>query len=471
VTRDGAKTWTNVAANIPNLPKNSWVSWIQASNFDAGTAFATFDRHTFGDMAPYCYKTTDFGKTWQPLVTPAAAGPVKGYAHVIKQDVVKQDLLFLGTEFGLWISIDGGKTWGQFKGNHFPNVAVRDLAIQPRDNELVLATHGRGIWIVDDITPLRALTPDVLAQEVAFVQAKPVQQRIEGSGGWPTGDAVFVGDNPPDAAAIVYYQKSRHLFGKLKIEVLDAAGRIVDQLPASKRPGLNRATWSMREKPPRVPPAAQVAFAGIRGPRVLPGDYTIRLTKNGKAYETKLTIGLDKRAKFSLADRKAQYDAAMRVHTLFGEESALMDKIMPLRAAIAKATSGLPEGDDLRKTLSDFGGKVDGVRKQIVATTEGGAITGEERLREHTDQLYGALLSSEGKPGDYQLAYVDTLKRELAETTKQFEQLNSQELPKVNDALKAKGQSPIAFTPESSTAAGIVARYLDRDADGTAAVE
>jgi photosystem II stability/assembly factor-like uncharacterized protein len=471
VTRDGAKTWTNVVANLPNLPKNSWVSWVQASNFDPATAYATFDRHTFGDMAPYCYKTTDFGKTWRPLVTPNAAAGVNGYAHVIKEDVVKRDLLFLGTEFGLWISIDGGKTWAQFKGNHFPAVAVRDLAIQPRDNELVLATHGRGIWIVDDITPLRALTPDVLAQELAFVQAKPVQQRIQGNGGWAPGDAAFIGDNPPDAAVIVYYQRSRHLFGKLKIEVLDASGRVIDELPASKRPGLNRVTWSMREKPPRVPPAAQIAHDGIRGPRVLPGDYTIRVTKNGKPYETKLTIGLDRRAKFSVADRKAQYDGAMRVHALFGEESALMDKIMPLRMAIAKTMRGLPEGDELNKTLTDFDSKVDGVRKLIVATTEGGAITGEERLREHTDQLYGALLSSDSKPGDYQLAYIDTLKRELAEATKQFEQLNTQELAKVNEALKAKGQQPIAFVPESSTAAGIVARFIDREANTEAVVE
>ncbi len=107
----------------------------------------------------------------------------------------------------------------------------------------------------------------------------------------PTGHAVFTGDNPPDAAVITYYQRSRHLFGKLKIEVLDASGRVVDQLPASKRPGLNRVMWSMREKPPRVPPAAQIAFAGIRGPRVLPGTYTVRMTKGGKVTETKLDCG------------------------------------------------------------------------------------------------------------------------------------------------------------------------------------
>jgi photosystem II stability/assembly factor-like uncharacterized protein len=447
LTRDGGKTWTNVVGNIPNLPKNSWVSWVQASNFDAATAYAAFDRHTFGDMAPYVFKTTDYGKTWTPLITSEESKGVRGYAHVIKEDLVKPNLLFLGTEFGLYVSIDGGKNWAQFKGNHFPAVAVRDLAIQPRENDLILATHGRGIWIVDDITPLRALTPDLLTQEATFVSARPVQQRIEGSGGWANGDAAFVGDNPPDAAVITYYQRSRHLFGKLKLEVLDSSGRVIDELPASKRPGLNRVTWTMREKPPRVPPAAQIAFSGTRGPRLVPGVYTVRLTKAGKVSETKLTVGLDRRAKFSDADRKAQFDAAMKVHALFGDESALMDRILGLRKALAQGGAALPEGDPLRKNISDFDGKIDAVRKKIVATTEGGAITGEERLREHTDQLYGALLSYEGKPGAYLIAYVDALKRELGDVTNEFEQLLAQDLPALNESLKSKGQQPIPPPP------------------------
>src|SRR5213596_1552005 len=398
-------------------------------------------------MAPYVFKTTDYCKTWTPLASAEDAKGVRGYAHMIKEDLVKPDRLFLGTEFGLWVSIDGGRSWAQFKGNHFPAVAVRDLAIHPRDNDLVLATHGRGIWIVDDITPLRALTPDLLKQDVAFVSARPVQQRIEGQGGWINGEAVFVGDNPPDGAVINYYQRERHLFGKMKLEILDSSGRVIDELPASKRPGLNRVTWTMRAKPPRVPPAAQIAAGGIRGPRLVPGVYTVRLTKAGKVSETKLTVGLDRRAKFTEADRKAQFDAAMRVHSLFGEESALMDRILALRKTLAQNGAALPEGDPLRKNVSDFDGKVDAVRKKIVATTEGGAITGEERLREHTDQLYGAILSYEGKQGAYQIAYIDALKRELADVTKEFEQLLAQDLPALNESLKTKGQQPIPPPP------------------------
>jgi hypothetical protein len=353
----------------------------------------------------------------------------------------------LGTEFGLWISIDGGKNWAQFKGNHFPAVAVRDLAIQSRDNDLVLATHGRGIWIIDDITPWRALTPEIMSQEVAFVSARPVQERIEGSGGWANGAAMFVGDNPPDAAVINYYQRERHLFGKLKIEVLDSTGAVVGEVPASKRPGLNRVTWTMREKPPRVPPAAQIALAGARGVRFAPGEYTVRLTKNGKTYETKFTLGLDRRAKFTDADKKAQFDAAVKVRALFDDESALMDRILFLRREVAESGAAFPENDSMRKTVKDFDGKIENVRKKIVATTEGGAITGEERIREHTDQLYGALLSYEGKPGDYHLAYIDTLRRELDDVNKDFEQLLTKDLPALNQSLKGKGKEEVKAPP------------------------
>ncbi|HKU77816.1 MAG TPA: hypothetical protein VJR02_28135, partial [Pyrinomonadaceae bacterium] len=134
LTRDGGKNWKNLTANIKGLPKNAWVSSIDAGHFDAGTAYATFDVHTFGDMRPYVYKTSDFGNTWTQIIGPSS--DVQGYAHVVKEDIVNKDLLFVGTELGLWISIDGGRQWAQYKGGDFPNVAVRDLAIHPRDKDL-----------------------------------------------------------------------------------------------------------------------------------------------------------------------------------------------------------------------------------------------------------------------------------------------------------------------------------------------
>ena len=444
LTRDDGKHWENLVHNVHGLPPGSWVSWVQASAYAAGTAYAAFDRHTFGDMAPYVYVTTDYGKTWTPLVTAQDPRGVRGYAHVIKEDTVDSQLLLLGTEFGLWVSVDHGAHWAQFKGGHIPDVAVRDLAIQPRDNDLVLATHGRGIWIVDDITPLRHLTPELLSQDAAFVSSRPVQQRIEASGGWPLGAAAFVGDDPASGAEITYYQRTRHLFGKLRIEVLDAQGNVVDELPASTRRGLNRVVWSMHLRPPHVPPAVQLAQAGTQGPRVLPGTYTVRMEKNGKTYTTPLTVGLDKRVNWTAADRQAQYDAATKVATLFNDESTLFGRIAGLRQQIADRNKGRAPTETLARRLSQFDAKLDGLRRQIVATTEGGAITGEERLREHTDHLYGAITSWEGPPAGYQLANIDALRSQLGEIEAAFARLTSSELPAVNKLLQSHGAQSLS---------------------------
>ncbi|HEY4441945.1 MAG TPA: hypothetical protein VGN14_15915, partial [Candidatus Elarobacter sp.] len=157
LTRDGGAHWTNVGRDLPGVPSGRWISWVEASRFDPATAYATVDRHSFGDMGTYVYRTTDFGRTWHALVTPQTGG-VRGYAHVVRQDPISRNLLYLGTEFGLWMSIDGGQSWAAFKPDSFPAVAVRDLAVQPRDGDLVIATHGRGMWIVDDLTPLRNLS-------------------------------------------------------------------------------------------------------------------------------------------------------------------------------------------------------------------------------------------------------------------------------------------------------------------------
>ena len=444
VTRDGGKSWNNVTAKA-GVPANSWVSYIDASHFDPGTAYVTFDRHTFGDNSPIVYKTNNYGANWQPLVSQAQNKGLRGYAHVVREDPVKSNLLYAGTELGLWISNDGGASWAQFKGGDFPSVAVRDLVIQPRDHDLVLATHGRGIWIIDDLTPLRALTPALLQREATFLPTRPQQQRISTSGGWPEGDASYAGANPSNDVVITYYQKARHLFGKLKLDVLDAQGNVVDTLPASKRRGINRVDWPMNVKPPLVPPAAQVAGNATQGPRLVPGIYTVRMTKGSQVHESKINVGLDARVPFTLADRQAQFDAAMKVHGMFGDMSDLVARIQAVRAGADDAAGKLPAGDDLRMQLTALSGKADVIRKKIVATKEGGAITGEERLREHMDSLYGGLMSYEGRPAATLINYTAALKRELDDVIAEFEALRSTELKDANAALKGKSLPEIAL--------------------------
>jgi len=443
LTRDGGSTWTNVTANLPDVPKASWVSWVEASRYDAGTAYATIDRHTFGDMGTYLFRTTDYGKTWTALATPQTPG-LRGFAHVIREDAVNRNLLFLGTEFGLWISIDGGSSWAAFKPGNFPAVPVRDLVVAEREGDLVIATHGRGIWIVDDLTPLRNMSPQTLDSDVTFLPGRPVQQRIQSSGGWPNGDAVYTGDNPPDGAVISYYLKSRQVIGKLSLDILDSSGKVVDSLVPGKRKGLNRVEWSMRTKAPMVPPAAQIAGASVAGQRFLPGTYTVRLTRSGKVITAPLVIGLDRRATYTLADRKAQFDAAERVKDLFSRMTTLVGEIAAIRGQAAGIGAKLTPDDPLRAQLVAISDKADTLRKLVVATKEGGAITGEERLREKADDVYGAITSTEGAPTAYAVARIGALDHELSDVEKSFTTLTTTDLPSLNEKLKAKSLPPIA---------------------------
>ena len=281
VTRDSGKTWTNVVGNVPGITKGAaWTSWVEASRYNEGTAYATFDRHTFGDMKPYLFKTDDFGKTWAALGVQESG--VRGYAHVIKEDIVNPKLLFLGTEFGLWISVDGGQRWADYKGSNFPKVAVRDIVVQPRQSDLVLATHGRGIWVIDDISSLRELTPEVMNQDATFLPTPTAVQWMETNGGWAEVSNSYNAPERSAEASIPYYQRTRHIFGDLKIEIFDQDGKLVDTVSGSKHRGLNRAGWGMHVKPPAVAPAASALFEAAEGPRVLPGTYTVKLTKGDK---------------------------------------------------------------------------------------------------------------------------------------------------------------------------------------------
>jgi photosystem II stability/assembly factor-like uncharacterized protein len=436
VTRDGGKNWANVVGNVPNLPKASWVSWVEASRYDAATAYAVFDRHTFGDMTPYAFKTTDYGKTWTPVI--AANSGVRGFAHVIKEDTVVKDLLFLGTEYGLWVSLDGGKQWAQYKGHEFPDVPVRDIVVQPRESDLVVATHGRGIWIIDDITPLRKLTPDIMAQDAVFLMGKPAQQRFNANGGWGEGNGTFFGPNPPDAALITYYQKKRHIYGKMRLEIFDPQGKLVDTLAPNSRRGISRVEWPMRLKAPHVPPAATAAFEAAQGPRVLPGTYTVKLTRGKDVFTTPMVITLDARAKYTEADRAEEFSAAMRVYNLLGDMSFDVDNINAVHDALLERAAQAGKDAALAKHLGELADKLEEMRKKIVATKEGGAVTGEERIREKTTALYGELIGYEGHPADYQLARIDSLTKELKDVTDAFDAFVSKDLPAVNKSLKQK---------------------------------
>jgi hypothetical protein len=237
---------------------------------------------------------------------------------------------------------------------------------------------------------------------------------------------------------ITYYQKKRHIFGKMKIEVFDSQGKLVDTLPANSRRGVSRVEWAMRLKPPRVPPAATAAFEAAQGPRVVPGTYTVKMTRGTETYTTQLVVQQDPRAKFTPEDRQMEFDASMRVYNFLGDMTFDAGRIIAMHDGLLERAAKVKNDAALTKRLQQAADSMDELRKKIVSTKEGGAVTGEIRIREYTTELYGDILNYEGRPTDYQSARIDSLKKELADVSTQFDAFASKDLPAINKSLAQK---------------------------------
>jgi photosystem II stability/assembly factor-like uncharacterized protein len=437
VTRDGGKSWTNVSRNLPGLPPGTGVSTVEPGRHDPAVAYVTFDGHTHGDMSTYVYKTTSFGQTWQPLMTK----DLESFAHVVREDLVRPGLLFLGTETGLFVSLDDGRHWARF-GERFPHVPVRDIVIHPREHDVVVATHGRGIFIVDDITPLRHLTAEVIAAEATLLPTRPAQMTIPSSEFEVGSDAELVGTGPMDAAPIVYYFKKRHIFGDLKLEVYDAEGKLVRTLPAGKRAGINRVPWPMRLEPPKVPAANAITGGAFVGPRVAEGKYRIRLVKGKDTAEGEVQLVADARSLHTAEDRALQQKTAMQLYAMLGELTFLADSVVHLRDQSRARAQGLPEDDKLGEQLSDHADELEALRTMLVATSPGGWISSEQQIREKLSEVYGGVAGYEGRPTTSQLERTAALVLELASAQTAFEALAGQ-LAELNGALRERGLDPL----------------------------
>ncbi|PYP71321.1 MAG: sialidase, partial [Gemmatimonadetes bacterium] len=229
--------------------------------------------------------------------------------------------------------------------------------------------------------------------------------------------------------------KKRHIFGDMKIEVLGPDGGVLGTVPTSKRRGLSRVTWSMRLKAPRVPPAASAAFGAAFGPRVLPGTYTVRMTKDTAVYTTPLQVVADPRTKHTAEDRRAQFDVAMKLHGTLADMTFAVERMNGVRQALDDRAAKLPAGDALATRLRAAWASVDALRKKIVATKEGGMITGEERLRENLADLYGNVVFYDGRPSQTQVERADALARELADVAREFDAWAARDLGGLNSAL------------------------------------
>lgn len=406
VTQDGGKTWTNTVSNIPDLPANTWVYHIEASVHDKGTAYAVFDGHTSGDMNPYVYKTTDFGATWSNLTK----DNIKGSTRNIQEDYVNPDLLFLGTEFGLYITADGGESWSQFT-NNMPPVAVHFIALQERTNDLVMGTHGRGVIIIDDISPLREINKEAISNKLHFFNTQPAVLSDEsGFAGSFGAETQFVGENPSRGPKVKYLLPKRHTFGKMTLEIKDANGKTLTTIPPGKSKGINIVNWNGTIKQPKVAKGKTFSFGAFTAPRVPAGLYTAVITKGKDTFEHTFELVYDKRTGLTDDERKFKHDTTMKMYNMTQELAYIVyqiDELIENEATNKKVKKSLEE---LKETL-------------VITTGDNYVGSAEPQLREKMANLYSKIANSYDKPSANELENLRLIEDRFNNAKKAFEKL------------------------------------------------
>lgn len=411
VTTDGGASWRNVTPNVPGLPKATWVSCVEPSSHADATCFVTFDGHMTGDMTTYVYMTTDMGATWKPLSAPY----LKGYAHVVRQDPRRSSSLYLGTESGLYISNDNGQSWTHFR-NKLPMVAVRDLAVQSREEELVVATHGRGLYIIDNLDVLRSFDPKSQTEDITIVPPRPVQ-RTFGVGGsrWFGGDADYVGEDKSLAPRVWYILKDKHMRGNFVLRLKDSTGKMIRTLPASTRKGLNVVDLPVSRMAP-ISPRSKVggAFGTLNGPILDEGTYTLEFDRGGQISSVPVTIVTDTTLGFSVEEMQQQKMLMRDLHVMYEDLAVTTYRVQSAIDTLAGRTS---TDASVRDSLVALNATLVNTRPGMMG------LTGEEQLREVISGLYGEVNGYLGRPGDTQLALAAKLAERVTSAKQRGEQL------------------------------------------------
>ena len=385
VSMDDGKTWTDAQSRLPGLPASSWVAAIEASRHADGSVYVVFDNHRSNDFGNYIYTSADFGKTWTAIMSDMPADRV---ARTIREDPRNAGLLYVGTEFGLWISPNRGQNWIALK-NNMPTLPFNDLVIHERDNDLVLASHGRGIWILDNVNALQGLTSAVLQSDTTLFPVEPAYQIRYTNLKAHTGDMVFRGENPPSGAIIDYWLGRPA--DSVTVEVRDESKRLVQTLRPTRNRGVNRVIWNLRhaDLPVRAGGGDDDEGGGgsnVPGPLVRPGTYTVALNATfsggpagGTVASTTVNVSDDPRIKVSEVDRAAWTDAVTSV-------AGMIRRGAPVSERLQKATGG-PEVADLQRQWREL------MARLTVLYGEIGRWTGRPNADQMSEmKFYGEML-------------------------------------------------------------------------------
>jgi len=445
VTQDGGKTWTNVAANISGLPKWGTIRNIDASNFNAGTCYLSVDAHHVNDFGSYVFKTTDFGKTWTRLTINLPSSN-SNFVNQIKEDPAKEGLLWLGTDKSLYFSPDDGRNWIHLK-NNLPPVPIYGIEIQKNFKDLVVGTYGRGIYILDDITPIREFSEQIQNAEAHLFSVRNTY-RFQDINGIKTENSFVNGQNPPDGAAITYYLKEKSK-DSIELQILNAQNEVVRKIKVKNAKGIQRVWWNLRlqdhdmpklRTKPRGKEWVELDTTGARnlfipdldiGPGLTPpivpvGDYTIELKVNGKEYRQPLSLLKDPNTKSTTENMTRQYALGIKLYSSIKSALKLIDDMEQMRAGLLAKKGDLPTGQAGKKTVA-LEDKIYQLESALFDVNQTGARWDIFRSGAQVLERLLALgkesqvFSADATPSNQQIEVYDLTAKRLEELQSQFE--------------------------------------------------
>jgi hypothetical protein len=458
ITRDGGKNWSNITP--PELTPWSKVTQMEASHFDENTAYASVSRFRIDDLHPYIYRTHDGGKSWQLITNGLPDSPV----DTVREDPVRKGLLFAGTETSVWVSFDDGDHWQSLQLN-LPHTSMRDLWIH--ENDLIVGTHGRSFWILDDISPLRQITDATANSDVLFKPAPAYRVRRSTNPDTPIPPDEPLGENPLDGAILNYYL-AKAAAGPVTIEVLDSKGGVVRRYSSADQPeqtaaqlnqqiiplywirpfnalptaaGMHRWVWDLRYAKPLAThydyPISAVPHDTPRtpqGPLALPGAYSIRLTVGGQSYNAPLIVKMDPRVKTPLAGLHQQFDLQMRLASLFTDSTKAVVEARSIREqikAILPQTSG-PIKDSIQAFADKLKLVLDGPEKPVPGSKEPTL----SRVNGAADTLYTLVDQADAAPTAVQATATTQAEQDASVALKQWEEMKASDVSALNAQLR-----------------------------------
>jgi hypothetical protein len=479
LTRDGGDHWQNVSANLEGIPEYGQVANIEPSRWDAGTAYVAIDLHQMADFDPYILETTDFGRTWKRIDT-GIEHSQSSFVHVVREDPVRKGMLYAGTDNGVWFTLDDGAHWQRIRGN-LPAAPVYWLVVQPHFNDLVVATYGRGFWILDDVTSLRGLTPEILAGGPHLFKPRPAYRFRSIYNISEAPNSNVPGQNPPYGADVDLYLPERAA-GPVTATVADAQGNVVRTLHLQGTAGINRIQWDLRYESPEAPrlrtPPPDMPWVslgpdgtrrlrtwdldlagGQQGPLAAPGTYQVSVDVGGRHLTTSVEVLKDPHSAGTLADIQAQVALSLQLRTDLNRVGTMIDRMEWVRAQVEQ-TAKMLEDDTAATALyhatEAFHAKLLDVEGRLFDIHLSGSR--EDAFR-NPMKLYGrlsALASDVGAngadfaPTEQQIGVHDVLRQRLDEASHLMDALLSSDLRSLNARLAEKN-APVISSQEEGT--------------------